>query len=52
MEGGGIGGKGSKGRKFISTEKKIIDLENRLVVAWGSGRDWGMQTIALGMDLQ
>ena len=44
----------------LSTEKKIMDLENRLVVAKGSGREWkglgawgqGMQTIALGMDLQ
>ena len=28
----------------LSTDKKIMDLENRLVVAWGeeggSGRDW------------
>ena len=28
----------------LSTEKKIVDLENRLVVAWGGGggsaRDW------------
>ena len=27
----------------LSTEKKIMDLENRLVVAWGrggSGMDW------------
>ena len=28
----------------LSTEKKIMDLENRLVAAWwgegGSGRDW------------
>ena len=27
----------------LSTEKKIMDLENRLVVAWvggGRGRDW------------
>jgi len=44
----------------ISTEKKIMDLENRLVAAWGRGREWEgsgawsyrMQTIALGMDLQ
>ena len=41
----------------LSTEKKITDLEYRLVVAWGSGVDWElggqwMQTIAHGMDLQ
>ena len=25
----------------VSTEKKIIDLENRLVAAWGGrGREW------------
>ena len=44
----------------ISAEKKIIDLENRLMVAKGKGREWyglgawgyQMQTIALGMDLQ
>ena len=50
----------------LSTEKKIMDLENRLVVArgrgveWGGGREWEgsgawglrMQTIALGKDLQ
>ena len=24
----------------ISTEKKIIDLENRLVAAWGGGGEW------------
>ena len=44
----------------LSTEKKIMDLENRLVAAQGRWRDWEglgawgyrMQTIALGMDLQ
>ena len=43
----------------ISTEKKIMDLENRLVAAQGEREGegsgaWGyqMQTIALGMDLQ
>ena len=25
----------------LSTEKKLIDLENRLVVAQGEGREWG-----------
>ena len=41
----------------ISTEKKIIDLENRLVAAPGGeggserGRELGL-TIAIGMDLQ
>ena len=37
-----------------------MDLTQRLVVAWGEGREWdglgawgqGMQTIAHGMDLQ
>ena len=24
----------------LYTEKKIMDLENRLVVAWGRGREW------------
>ena len=24
----------------LSTEKKLMDLENRLVVAWGEGRKW------------
>ena len=42
----------------LSTEKKIMDLENRLVVAKGDGEgmdrlgawcSW-MQTIAFGMD--
>ena len=38
-----------------STEKKIMDLENRLVVAGGGGVGWIgslglMQTIAFGMD--
>ena len=44
----------------LSTERKITDLENRLVVArgrGGSGRDWElggqwMKTTAYGMDLQ
>ena len=41
----------------LSTEKKIMDLENRLVVAWVGGEwsDWGawgkqIQTIAFGME--
>ena len=42
----------------LSTEKKIRDLENRLVVAKGRGMEWDglvawgsqMQTIACGMD--
>ena len=25
----------------LSTEKKIMDLENRLVIAKGKGREWG-----------
>ena len=41
----------------ISTEKKIMDLENRLVAAWGRGREWEGSGawgcwIQLGMDLQ
>ena len=39
----------------LSTDKKIVDLENRLVVArWGVWGTWGswMQTIAFGMDEQ
>ena len=24
----------------LSTENKIMDLENKLVVAWGKGREW------------
>ena len=44
----------------LSTEKKTADLENRLVFAWGEGREWQglgawgkwMQIIAHGMDLQ
>uniref|UniRef100_A0A8D1EI37 DUF1725 domain-containing protein n=1 Tax=Sus scrofa TaxID=9823 RepID=A0A8D1EI37_PIG len=28
-------------QRNLSTEKKIIDSENRLVVAKGSGREWG-----------
>ena len=42
----------------LSTEKKIMDLENRLVVAKGEGKglggngSWGksMQNVAFGMD--
>ena len=42
----------------LSTEKKIMDLENRLAVAQGEGAGLGgtrslglmMQTIAFGMD--
>ena len=40
----------------LSTEKKIMDLENRLVVAegreWDGLEAWGkyMQTVAFGMD--
>ena len=39
----------------LSTEKKITDLEKRLVVPQGEGSGaWGqqMQTIAHGMDSQ
>ena len=44
----------------LSTEKKIMILENRIVVAWGMGKEWKglgawdqrMVTIAHGMDLQ
>ena len=44
----------------ISTEKKHMDLGNRLVVAKGEGREWDglgvwgeqMQTVAFGMDKQ
>ena len=41
----------------LSTEEKLTDLENRLVVAkgeWeGSGMDWEqMETIAFGVDKQ
>ena len=41
----------------LSIEKKITDLENRVVGAQGEGEGlgaWGqqMQTIALGTDLQ
>ena len=44
----------------LSTEKKIMDMENRFVVAKGKGREWDrlgtwgyqMQTIAFGMDKQ
>ena len=41
----------------LSTEKKIMDLENRLVAAkgvWGGWEAWGsqIQTIAFGMDLE
>ena len=40
----------------LSTEKKLMDLENRLLVAEGEGVGWTgiwgsqMQTIAFGMD--
>ena len=42
----------------LSTEKKIMDLENRLVVAKGEGEEVGwlgslglmIQTLAFGMD--
>ena len=42
----------------LSTERKMMDLENRLMVAKGVGREWDclrtwglyMQTIAFGMD--
>ena len=27
-------------QKNLSTEKKLMDLENRLVVAKGRGREW------------
>ena len=42
----------------LSTEKKIMDFETRLVIAKGEGVGWmgslgyQMQTIVLGMDLQ
>ena len=44
----------------LSTEKKITDLENRLVVAWEEGEGVGgigslgqwMQTVAFGVDWQ
>ena len=44
----------------LSTEKKIMDLENRLVVAKGEGEEWEglgawgkqMQNVAFGMDQQ
>ena len=44
----------------LSTEKKIVDLENRLVVAKGEGEGvgwieswgWQMQSIDFGMDKQ
>ena len=44
-------------QKNLSTEMKIVALENRLVVAKGEGdgcNAWGsqMQTIAFGMDEQ
>ena len=42
----------------LSTEKKIMDLENKLVVPRGRGREWGglgawgsqMHTAAFGTD--
>ena len=38
----------------ISTEKKIMDLENRLVVAWagegGSGRDWELWVMGYNLE--
>ena len=42
----------------LSTEKKIMDMENRLMVAKGEGVGWtgnlGLidQTVAFGMDKQ
>ena len=44
----------------FSIEKKIMDMENRLVVAKGERREWDglriwgkqMQTITFGMDKQ
>ena len=44
----------------LSTEKKIMDLENRLWLPRERGREWEelgawgyrIQTIALGMDVQ
>ena len=41
-------------QKNPSTEKKIIDLDSRLVVAKGEGLGWtgNFQTIAFGMDKQ
>ena len=44
----------------FSTEKKIMDLENRLWFPRGKGKEWGrlgacgkqMQTTAFGMDQQ
>ena len=45
-------------QRNLSTEKKIMDLENRFVVAKGEGREWEglgacgkqMQNVAFGMD--
>ena len=45
-------------QRKLSTEEKIMDLENRPVVAWGEGEGverwgiWGkqMQNVAFGMD--
>ena len=37
----------------ISTEKKIMNLENRLVAAWGeggSGRDWELGVIGDNLE--
>ena len=38
----------------LSTEKKLMDLENRLVVAEREGVGWtgSLQTIPFGMDKQ
>ena len=36
----------------LSTENKIMDLENRFVVVGGGGGVGGWQTIAFGMDQQ
>ena len=44
----------------ISVEKKLMDLENRLVVAKGMGKEWNrlgvcglwMQTVGFGVDKQ
>ena len=36
----------------LSTEKKIMDLENRLVVAQGRGREWeGWELVVKGCKL-
>ena len=36
----------------LSTEKKLLDLENRLVVAKGRGRELEIQNVVFGMDKQ